>query len=148
MSSDSLHPADFLYQLADAIKKVRERGGRWNKTADTIQWAHERIERLETESRAALAKLNDCRLALQTIATQRDSATQCPTDSARLARNTLAEIDGPPKCTACGGFGSPGSGYSFVCPTCNGSLSSSDSDEAWKARTAGYESSANGGSND
>lgn len=58
MSSDERHPADFLYQLASAIKAVRDRGGKWNKTADTIQWAHERIERLETELSTASSKLN------------------------------------------------------------------------------------------
>lgn len=45
LGSDERHPADFLAQLASAIKAVRDRGGKWNKTADTIQWAHERIER-------------------------------------------------------------------------------------------------------
>jgi hypothetical protein len=49
VSSDQLHPADFLAELASAIKAVRERGGKWNKTADTIQWANDRIVRLEAK---------------------------------------------------------------------------------------------------
>ncbi len=49
MSSDDLHPADFLASLAYAIKAVRDRGGKWNKTADTIQWASDRITQLETK---------------------------------------------------------------------------------------------------
>lgn len=55
MSSDERHPADFLYQLASAIKAVRDRGGKWNRTADTIQWASDRIVRLEAERDVLIA---------------------------------------------------------------------------------------------
>jgi chromosome segregation ATPase len=65
VSSDELHPADFLYQLASAIKAVRERGGRWNKTADTIQWAHNEIVRLES-------KLDGVQAALKRDQAERD----------------------------------------------------------------------------
>jgi hypothetical protein len=53
MSSDNLHPADFLAELASAIKAVRARGGKWNKTADTIEYAYDRIVRLEKVASSA-----------------------------------------------------------------------------------------------
>ena len=74
MSSDERHPADFLAQLAYAIKAVRDRGGKWNKTADTIQWAHERIERLESKLDAAQSRLHTVMEMIETAHTY-DSAS-------------------------------------------------------------------------
>jgi len=57
------------------------RAGFWRLMDDV----NAEVTRLRAENRK-------CRLTLRTIATQRDSSTQCQTDSARLASNTLAEL--------------------------------------------------------
>lgn len=64
MSTDAPHPSDpahreymrkrfeghaqmlHLFELADAIKEVRRRGGKWKPVADTIEWAYDEIVRL------------------------------------------------------------------------------------------------------
>lgn len=50
------------------------------------------IGHLTDKSQIQQVRSDNMRLALTTIALERDSSTQCPTDVARIALNCLAEV--------------------------------------------------------